>query len=174
MFDPTVWDNLKVVLEGAVYDLDLDGDISVIDRNDIINLAKMSRLFSISFKQAISKLEYPSAMIQLEVDLDNLAQEICQLQNEKPGCKLAISFKTIVHDVKLECSKIEQIARQIWGDERIIEQKLSFVYSNEETAFLNELMIKFDRKIYEENIDDLLEMIPYILETLQLLHNLTK
>ena len=29
MFDPTIYDNIKVVLEGAVYDLDLEGKIII-------------------------------------------------------------------------------------------------------------------------------------------------
>ena len=32
MFDPTIYENLKVVFEGAVYDLDLDGHLTVGDR----------------------------------------------------------------------------------------------------------------------------------------------
>lgn len=38
MFDPTAFDNMKVVIEGAIYDLDLDGEISIIDRNDLLIL----------------------------------------------------------------------------------------------------------------------------------------
>ncbi len=34
MFDPTAFDNLKVIVEGAVYDFDLHGDILVTDRKD--------------------------------------------------------------------------------------------------------------------------------------------
>ena len=40
MFDPTAYDNLKVILEGAVYDLDLSGELKIIERNDIVDLAK--------------------------------------------------------------------------------------------------------------------------------------
>lgn len=36
MFDPTAFDNLKVIVEGAVYDFDLHGDILVTDRKDMI------------------------------------------------------------------------------------------------------------------------------------------
>lgn len=170
MFDPTVWDNLKVVLEGAIYDLDLDGDISIVDRNDIINLAKMSRTFTITFKQSMVKSEYPIATITLEADLDNLAAELHH-KSQKPGCYLAICFKTHIHDAEAECPKIEKFLQDIWGNSRKFEQKLSFTYSSAQMGYLNEIIVMFDRKIYEENIDDLLEMIPYILETLQFLAN---
>ena len=50
MFDPTAFENIKVVLEGAVYDLDLNGEIIIIDRNDLINTAKLSRKYELSFQ----------------------------------------------------------------------------------------------------------------------------
>ena len=43
MFDPTAYENMRVVLEGIFYDKDLSGEILVIDRNDIVNTAKLSR-----------------------------------------------------------------------------------------------------------------------------------
>lgn len=49
MFDPTVFDNLKVVLEGCVYDYDLEDKIVVTGRNDIVDLATLTRTFSIRF-----------------------------------------------------------------------------------------------------------------------------
>lgn len=50
MFDPTAFDNMKVVIEGALYDLDICGEIVITDRNDSFNMAKMSRTFDISFR----------------------------------------------------------------------------------------------------------------------------
>jgi hypothetical protein len=35
MFDPTAYDNKKVVTEGAAYDLDLEGQIRVVDRKTL-------------------------------------------------------------------------------------------------------------------------------------------
>ncbi len=50
MFDPTAFDNLKVIVEGAVYDFDLHGDILVTDRKDMMDLASLSRIYHISFQ----------------------------------------------------------------------------------------------------------------------------
>ena len=50
MFDPTAFENMKVVLEGAVYDRDFIGDILVINRDDIVNLANMSRTYKIEME----------------------------------------------------------------------------------------------------------------------------
>ncbi|QNG61538.1 hypothetical protein H4O14_08705 [Bacillus sp. PAMC26568] len=41
MFDPTAFDNLKVVLEGEIYDADLEGIIEVIKRKDIVDLQQL-------------------------------------------------------------------------------------------------------------------------------------
>ncbi|UOK56770.1 hypothetical protein MGI18_18515 [Bacillus sp. OVS6] len=50
MFDPTAFDNLKVVLEGAIYDADLGGFITVIGRKDLVDLAAMSRCYQNTFQ----------------------------------------------------------------------------------------------------------------------------
>ena len=49
LFDPTAYENLKVVFEGIVYDYDLNEEITIIERNDYINLADMSRTYNLSF-----------------------------------------------------------------------------------------------------------------------------
>ena len=48
MFDPTAFENIRVVLEGIFYDKDLEGSIMIIDRNDIMNTAKLSRTYELS------------------------------------------------------------------------------------------------------------------------------
>ncbi|WP_128894071.1 hypothetical protein [Longirhabdus pacifica] len=50
MFDPTVFDNLKVIVEGTVYDAEVDKQIKILDREDHVNIANMSRMFRISFQ----------------------------------------------------------------------------------------------------------------------------
>lgn len=169
MFDPTVWDNLKVVLEGAVYDLDMDGVISIIDRNDLVNLAKMSRSYEIDFNLKEGHTKFPHASIILYTDIDNLAVELREIKHRKPGCKLEIQFFSELYNYETECPKILKLAKEIWGENRCIEQKISFQYTNFKKTFFHELIISFDRDIYEENIDDLLEMIPFMVETLKFL-----
>ncbi|KPV55085.1 periplasmic component, partial [Paenibacillus sp. A3] len=51
MFDPTIFDNLKVVLEGHLYDLDAEQTIRVIGREDFIDLASMKRIFSMRIRR---------------------------------------------------------------------------------------------------------------------------
>jgi hypothetical protein len=50
MFDPTIFDNWKVVVEGAMYDLDREGEAEVIAREDLMDLAGLSRSFRIGVR----------------------------------------------------------------------------------------------------------------------------
>ena len=50
MFDPTVYDNLKVAFENYLYDLDnLDESIHITHRKDQLEMASMSREFILQF-----------------------------------------------------------------------------------------------------------------------------
>ncbi len=60
LFDPTAFDNMKVVLEGAVYDRDILGDILVVKRDDLVNLATLSRQFMMEFQ--LKELGFPKEM----------------------------------------------------------------------------------------------------------------
>ncbi len=95
MFDPTAFDNMKVVIEGAIYDLDLDGEINIIDRNDLINLAKMSRSFDVSFKLPGNKTRQVIAKIILKSNLENLAAELLpgSLSDKDSGSMVRLEFQ---------------------------------------------------------------------------------
>lgn len=74
LFDPTAFENMKVVLEGAVYDRDFIGDILVINRDDIVNLSTMSRTYKIEMelKKPIAPISISGA-IELHASLHNLS-----------------------------------------------------------------------------------------------------
>jgi hypothetical protein len=165
MFDPTAFDNLKTVLEGAVYDLDLAGEIVVIDRHDMVDLAHFSRTYTITFCLSSDHKQNISCTIRLEMDLEQIAQELLQ-RAVRPGCKLMITFSLPIRR-HITCSLIESTLLRIWGDKRIIRQTLSHDFPNEESVYHNEVTIEFGRLIYEDNVDDLQAMIPYMLDSLE-------
>lgn len=91
MYDPTVYDNLKVAFENTLYDLDnLDGTIQMVNRLDRMEMSVMSREFVIQFVLA----EYTdiTAEISLEASLQDLAAEILEVPGEEPGCTLRLRF----------------------------------------------------------------------------------
>ncbi|MCI1114000.1 hypothetical protein MOQ26_23600, partial [Stenotrophomonas maltophilia] len=77
MFHPLVFDNIKVVLEGAVYDRDFEGAITITGRSDVIDMASFHRLFQIEFKLAdMAAHEHAvTAQMQLRTGLADIAAE---------------------------------------------------------------------------------------------------
>jgi hypothetical protein len=165
MFDPTAFDNLKTVLEGAVYDLDLEGDIVVIDRRDLVDLAHFSRMYTISFRLPSTPPPPVSCMIRLEMSLEQIANELLQ-RSVRPGCRLTVSFFLPIRQLET-CSFIESALRRIWGDKRMIRQTLSHEFPHETPGYRNEVTIEFGRLIYEDNVADLQAMIPYMTASLE-------
>ncbi|WP_010283946.1 hypothetical protein [Bacillus timonensis] len=167
MFDPTVFDNLKVVIEGALYDLDLVGQLLIIDRQDQVEMAKMGRHYRIVFKdKTINEIH---AYIDLKIDLDNLVTELRTQDERNPGCHLEIGFVMNLESLNA-CLDIERVLTTIWGDNREIQQEISFQFGTE-NHYLNNSKIIFHRLIHEDNIDDLLEMIDYMIDSIQQLYN---
>ncbi|MFT4414132.1 hypothetical protein ACLM5H_09750 [Fredinandcohnia humi] len=171
MFDPTVFDNLKVVIEGALYDLDLDGDLTITDRKDELELATMARHYRITFTRKDYHADRINAYIDLTFDLYNLATELQSMSDRRPGCKLEIGFIVDIKTLDV-CSTIPIILEKIWGETRTIQQEISFDY-NANNKYTNNIKIIFNRLLYEDNVDDLLEMLEYLLVSLQQINNVT-
>ncbi|MDX8366528.1 hypothetical protein [Cytobacillus sp. IB215665] len=166
IFDPTVFENLKVVLEGEIYDLDLDGTIEVINRDDLVNLATMSRSYKINF-QLKDRQGSPTAYMKLSMDVANLSKELLQTPGQKPGCSISIGFLQCSKSVEGNSEHALKIVQSVWGQEYIYHQTISHNPSEHPTLYTHRTDIIFDRFMYEENIDDLIEMIDFIICTLQ-------
>lgn len=165
MFDPTVFDNLKVVLEGAIYDLDLDGEIHVTNRTDLLDLASMSRRFSMQFQTQGCDHPYPVAEISLFSSMKDFATELIDGDDKRAGCVMEINFYSIINDYEEDCKKIEEALTDIWGRRPFINQEVSFKYKRKK-RLLNKTNLNFERKINEEQIGDLKGIIDYALQSL--------
>lgn len=173
MFDPTAFDNLKVIIEGHLYDIDLDGEIKIVDRNDVINLAKLSREFSIKFclKNTSEKI---FAILTLQSGLENLAAELLPMSNvpNKQGGFVHLEF-VLNHPNKQDLFEmIQKEFQKIWGGSRYIQQTIILDPLKESPIIQNRIMIDFKRMITEDQIDDLTEMVTPILETLSMLESI--
>jgi hypothetical protein len=173
MFDPTAFDNMKVVIEGAIYDLDLDGEITIIDRNDLINLAKMSRGFDVSF--ILPGTKQVMAKIMLESNLSNLAAELLpgSLSDKYSGSMVKLEFQ-------LECSltpedsiKIEAVLLDSWGETRKVRQMVQNYPLENPQETLNIFTVEFERLVREEQLDDLAGMVQFMVTTIQQLSPFT-
>lgn len=164
MFDPTIYENLKVVFEGAVYDLDLGGQIVVIHRSDCIDLAAMSRSYAVRYRMKDGRC---SAEIRLSAGLVDLAGEKLEWRNALPGCKLEILFSLMLHNPVTACKNIQDILEQIWDPNAAIVQTLSYRFGDDGSRCSNEICVRFDRKIGEGQVDDIPDLLEHTVRTLR-------
>ncbi|WP_216827743.1 hypothetical protein [Alkalihalobacterium elongatum] len=172
MFDPTIYENLKVVLEGAIYDLDFANEIHVIDRSDMMDMAKMSREFTMQFKTATAKSTYPIAEVRLLSTLQDFATEKIEGNEKAAGSVLEVRLITTIHDVTKECREIEKKLMYIWHNRPIISQNISFTYGKNQLLEDN-ITISFGRKINEDQINDFEQFLNFTLLSLQFLEDLS-
>lgn len=169
MFDPTAFENIKVVIEGAVYDRDLQGDIVVTDREDIVNLAKLSRKYSVSFQARLEEDSNIQAILILEAGLENLAAELLGADGSLhlAGCAVTAGFHLRHrHDEQLYW-KIQQVLERIWGTGRTINQSVTLNPLQTGELVKNEAAVYFNRLVLEDQIEDLAEMVDYMIASLR-------
>jgi hypothetical protein len=166
VIDPTIYDNLKVVLEGLIYDIDLAGSVTVTDRKDLVDLSSMSRAYVIRFE--LNSRPHVSAEIHLSASLKDLSIEILEQEDiEKAGCELTIHLFTSLRDDKA-CDTIHQQLSRIWDGRPRIEQTLSYVYDrSQQRPYLNQITLSFARKINEQHVMDLPQMIETLVQSLE-------
>lgn len=165
MFDPTAFDNMKVVIEGALYDLDLAGEIVITDRNDIVNMAKMSRSFDVHFQLSSTQQGSVTAKLEIRADFINLAAELMpnSLSQKQDGCTIKLQFFHYGITDEAQLNKIREIFIDIWGETRQISQSVTITPSI--SLIHNCISIEFDRLINEDQMDDLVEMIDFMMKT---------
>ncbi|OZM57437.1 hypothetical protein CIB95_08255 [Lottiidibacillus patelloidae] len=154
MFDPTVFENLKVVLEGDVYDRDLFQEIKVINRKDIMDMASMSRTFKMSF----CTYERPANIVTIKLysGIHEFVDEKIH-SKEDVGCDIFITFRWPIKYEKT-CEEIEKKLKEVWLNEPKMRRTISYNLDHKEQMTL-EITLDFKRKITEEQIDDLSPMV---------------
>lgn len=160
MFDPTIFDNLKVALENELYDLDnLDNAIQITNRIDRLEMSTMSRVFMLRFE--LTGERRVSAEIELTASMQELAAEILELSGENPGCVLCLRYIVQMKDTDL-CSEVERMMAEMWPEQKTVQQ-ISYVYGFE-SMMTNTIEIYFNRKINEDHMRDLPELVQYMME----------
>ncbi|KZE66598.1 hypothetical protein AV545_02940 [Paenibacillus jamilae] len=165
MFDPTVFDNLKVAMENAVYDLDnLDSRINITQRIDRLEMSVMAREFGLQF----SLREQPdvTAELRLKMDLNNLAAEILEMEDQTPGCSLLLYFHMKIREIDTQCSRIENILTEVWKPDLRPVQMLSQIYGEKTSTYQNRIELRFSRQINEDQMEDIPELLEHMLLTL--------
>jgi hypothetical protein len=171
LYDPTIFENLKVAFENQVYDLDnVDQKITITNRVDRIDFSILARDFAIQF----TLVDQPNvtAEIVLEASVKELAGEILELPGINLGCSLLLRFNKRVKNVAIQCKQIEQVLNAIWENEVQVTQTLCFVYGQEAASCLDSIEVKFKSKINEEHIGEIADFLEHVLETLEVLNGL--
>ncbi|MBM7663242.1 hypothetical protein JOC85_004113 [Bacillus mesophilus] len=166
MFDPTIFDNLKVVIEGAIYDRDLEGELEVINRKDVVDLARMSRHYQVTFKLLNHTGTYCSW--ELSSSVSQLSNELLATPNiSKRGCTTDITFFLDLQEVDLKLKDLQVLVSNVWGDREIKIRVISEFPKT--TTNQVEMKLLFNRTIHEDDIDDLIHMFHHMEKTLHLL-----
>ncbi|MBC8081284.1 MAG: hypothetical protein H7X86_13140 [Gorillibacterium sp.] len=171
MFDPTVFENLKVAIENHLYDLDnVECRILVTNRVNRMEMSVMSREFALQFR--LTDQNQVTAEIRLLASIKDLADEILETPNEKPACTLSMRFEMPIKNVDLQCSAIDGVMRKLWNPELKPTQTLSYIYGDAPENQLNTIDLEFNRRISEDQMDDIPELIDYMLLTLTQLNEI--
>lgn len=161
MFDPTAFENMKTVFEGAAYELDLRGEASITGRKDLVDLAEMSREYRITLQ--LPEWQEASVTICLSASLGQLAAEILDLASgAKAGASAAVTFSWKNRD---RSADYKQIILSAWGNgnRRRIEER---TVRSSRSGVTEEVAIDFARLITEDLMDDLLKMPSDAVKTL--------
>ena len=160
MFDPSVFENLKVIVEGAFYDLDLEGELAVIDRHDYVDLAYMSRIFEISTRLNASNEKTVECTFTLSAGLQSFSSEKLSPKTKRdPGCELKLTFRYINPDHPLR--KIHFL-KQIWdkGYQYRVFKHTPIGFKHEDSFVTIE--IKQEKPVYEDEMEQLHTYVSHI------------
>lgn len=188
MFDPIVFENIKVALENQLYDLDnLDERISIIDRKDVLNMAVMSREWSLRFalrglehNNTNPDLSFINAELVLQSEINDMADEILERPMARPACQLIIRFYCMIEDPIVDCPAIERIISEQWERGIIPKQYLSQYFGQDTSLdfeqkqpiwrpifYYNKIELPLDRRIGEEQMNDFEQLIECAIETVE-------
>ncbi|WP_428908852.1 hypothetical protein [Niallia sp. Krafla_26] len=169
MFDPTAFENIRVVLEGTFYDMDLAGNLIIIDRNDLINTAKLSRTYDFSFRLTASQQVIEpkiTCKVTLSASLENLAAELLSnpLLMREAGCVMQIEYMFEYEEDEFTLKQIEKILRT-WKN-TTYKQMITYEPLKKRRKIKHHELISCDHILKEEDMNELPDIANQIMSTL--------
>ncbi|MBU5355557.1 hypothetical protein ACN9MH_22155 [Paenibacillus silvae] len=173
MFDPTIYDNLKVAIENYIYDLDnLDERIHVTHRRDQLDMASMSRVFTLQF--CLRENAGITAELVLKSALEDTAAEILETPGSQPGCGLELRFELVTtKQPDFLCHDIQAILQENWPTQRTVQQ-IHYMFGETPITFTIASSVHFDRKVNEEQMQDIPDLCDHMLHALHSLGKMEK
>lgn len=168
MFDPTIFDNLKVVLEGCLYDQDADGEAAVTRREDLLDLAGMGRTFRMEMRLPDSPV---SAVIQLSAALTDFAAELrgIRLAGMKPGAALEIAYRMPESPADARTDAASELLAKLWGDEdaELLQERTQRSSGGSETSRTFRFIVRFRQKMDESHLEELGPLAEHLVVSLK-------
>lgn len=164
MFDPTIYDNLKVVAEGELYDLDRAGEILVTGRVDLVNLASMDRTFRMEIARPDGVCK---AVFELSAGVLDFAGELRGLRTADlvPGCRLRLLF-TLPLRAAAVWREVDERVRGIWGEVAAVRHERREELGGAAGGGSYLVDVPFLSKIDEDDMDDIEPLLQHVVATL--------
>jgi len=164
MFDPTIYDNLKVGFENHLYDLDnLDELISITDRKDQLEMARMSREFVLQF--CLRDCPDVTGEVVLNTSLEDLAAEILETPGSPLGCRLRLRFRMVIKEPETQCPAISTILQQSWPEQRKL-QHIHYIFEDQPATYAVTAEVYFDRSVNEDQMGDIPDLCGHIVNVM--------
>jgi hypothetical protein len=155
LFDPTAYENLKVVFEGIVYDYDLNEEITIIERNDYINLADMSRTYNLSFMNKNDRNQLLIMKIELKANFQQLVAEWYPM-NERPGANINVHFNVNTKLDEVLEKRVSKFLKKNYEKMYNLEQ-ITNVYQDQKMTY--QFILKRHEEITENNMEELHDIV---------------
>jgi hypothetical protein len=177
LFDPTIYDNLKVVFEGALYDLDREGRVLVSGREDLIDLAAMARTFRMQVEKSgglcKAKVELCSGLVDFASELRRM-----HLAGEVPGCELGIQF-WLPESLITHSEAIHTYLEDVWGEVALPRHERISIFQPGTTQPVEvgaregtyKISLVFRNKIDEDNMEDIVPLLDHLVGTLEFMEH---
>lgn len=172
MFDPTIFDNIKVVLEGLLYEKDSEEEIFITDRQDLVDLSRMSRTAVFSFKTPDGRT---IASITLTASTDSLAKEIMGHPPDSLSISIQIAFQVKIQQPDPDCEAIIFIINKAFRQKKPkIKQIIMQEYAAEKKELFSRAVLSFPGGINEQDLVELEPLCESIIYSLDRLDQLRK
>ena len=173
MFDPTIFDNWKVVLEGEIYDRDLSGELQVIHRSDHLDMAAMARALRIQF--CLHGESAHHITVELAASAEDLMKEILETDSDSAGCRLTMHYSSSLpiamsdEELRMNAVRIRHLLSEVWGDAVGLEQNLTSRLSDDGQCLSWNCNTRgeFHRKLNESHIEDIPELVNTMIDLLK-------
>ncbi|EIT86634.1 hypothetical protein A374_03649 [Fictibacillus macauensis ZFHKF-1] len=152
MFDPTIYENVKLIVEGLIYEYDYAEKLHVTNRKDLVDLATLRREFVMEVALH-GDTTTTKAELVIATTLEDLAGELLDNRTIGIGCTFHMIFHTTVENITTECANIQEALSFIWKNKASISQTVAYTYGAPSGQYDLKVKVMLKEKLHEEESD---------------------